>query len=113
MTVDLDQNSGPEGGYVTFRNGVQFYSVIVRCDEDQEYEVRLSHGEFRGYTRDGKRCRIGVVDGKKHWVRLQADGEGPWDIVAFERVDYDNSRDITMDFSAACRRNDRETANQS
>lgn len=75
------------GGIVTFRAGTKYYSVFVGPDEDGEIVVRIENGVYRGYTRDGRRCRL--ID--KHWV----DTNGPpsdVDIVEFIKCGFDDPR---------------------
>lgn len=95
MSVDLLEDLHPthspgcctihSGGDIVFRNGEALYSLYVGPDEDGEIEVRIEHGLYKGYTRDGLKCDIQYVDGRKRWVRLPDAGQSPWDIVEFKR----------------------------
>jgi hypothetical protein len=100
--VDLQAGFMPprlSGGIVTFRNGRQFYSLSVGKDADGDTEVRIESGEYAGYTRDGKRCALAMVDGRKRWVRLVSASDDEWDIVAFERCSFEEARRRGAPFS--------------
>lgn len=105
VDLHIDEIEAETGGIVTFRNGCVFYSLAVGQDQDGDYEIRTAHAEFLGYTRDGQRCDLCEVDGKKRWVRNDVDGENDFDVLAFRRCSYADAMScgITNNFREAMR----------
>lgn len=80
---------GRTSGVVVFQNGDKMFSLHVAPDENGEIEVRIEHGVYYGYDRDGRICNL--VNG--HWQR-RPDNEGPQprDIVEFVRCSWEDPR---------------------
>ena len=80
------------GGIVTFRNGKRLHSLSVGPDGDGEIEVRIENGVYKGYTRNGRPCKLE----NGHWEPVRDAPESSMDIVAFRRCDYTDPEACTL-----------------